>query len=67
LQQTANLIGMPFRAPFLLQGAVQATDEAIEASAPAYLQHITSPDLDAHARLRRLLAEMAAAGTELKA
>ena len=67
LQQTANLIGAKFLPAFFLQGVVQATEEQIEMSARQYVAHITNPDLDPQARLRRLLSEMEEAGTKLEA
>jgi len=66
LQQTANLIGAKFLPSFLFQGAVQASQEQIDMSAPQYVAHITNPELDPQVRLRRLLSEMEQAGTKLE-
>lgn len=65
LQQTANLTGMNFLAPFILHGAVQISDEEVDASAAAYLEHICDPFLDPQKRLARLLGQMEEAGQEL--
>jgi glutathione-regulated potassium-efflux system ancillary protein KefG len=67
LQQTANLIGTKFLPAFLLQGAVQATDEEVDISASQYVAHIRNPELDPQVRLSRMLSEMKQAGTKLKA
>ncbi len=66
LQQTANLTGMSFLPAFLLHGAVQATDEAIAASAKEYVAHIANPELNPQARLKKILAEMEENGVEVK-
>lgn len=58
LQQMANLIGMNMLKTFTFHGSVMATDEQIEASANAYIEHIIHPDLDPHAAQKRLLDEM---------
>jgi glutathione-regulated potassium-efflux system ancillary protein KefG len=67
LQQTANLIGMKFLPAYVFHGAVQASENEIEASAAAYLAHITNPELDPEICLTNLLAEMEAAGANLEA
>lgn len=64
-QATANLVGARYLAPFLLFGAVAATDERIEQSAQAYLRHITDPELDPQVALSRLLSEMEHSGKSL--
>ncbi len=66
LQQTANLIGTSYLAPFLFHGAVQASPDAIEASAAALISHITNPELDPKVRLKRLLGELEKAGTTME-
>lgn len=66
LQQTANLTGMTFLPPYVFHGAVQVSQEAIEASAQAYVRHITNPELNPLMLLRRLLSEMEATGTKLE-
>ena len=65
LQQTANLIGANYLAPFLLHGAVQAKPEDIDASAIKLISHITNPELDPKVRLKRLLGELKDAGTTM--
>jgi hypothetical protein len=65
LQQTANLIGANYLAPFLLHGAVQAKPEDIDASASNMISHITNPELDPKLRLKRLLGELNDAGTTM--
>ena len=65
LQQTANLIGTNYLAPFLFHGTVQASPEAIEASAAELISHITNPELDPKVRLKRLLGELKEAGTTM--
>ena len=62
LQQTANLIGTNYLAPFVFHGTVQASPEAIDASAPALFSHITNPELDPKVRLKRLQGELQKAG-----
>ncbi|OOZ37346.1 NAD(P)H-dependent oxidoreductase [Solemya velesiana gill symbiont] len=66
LQQTANLIGMVYLPAFIFHGAVQATGEEIDASAAAYLSHITDPELNPEVKLKKLLTEMEAAGANLE-
>ena len=66
LQQTAILIGTKYLPPFIFHGTVQATAEDVELSAARYVAHICDPELDPQVRLRRLLAEMNAAGTKLE-
>jgi putative NADPH-quinone reductase len=58
LQAMANLTGMNMLKTFKFHGAVVATDEQIEASAKAYIEHILNPDLDPRAVQKRLLEEM---------
>ena len=65
LQQTASLIGTNYLAPFLFHGTVQASPEAIEASAAELISHITNPELDPKVRLKRLLGELKEAGTTM--
>ena len=65
MQQTANLIGANYLAPFLLHGAVQAKPEDIDASVINMISHITNPELDAKLRLKRLLGELNDAGTTM--
>ena len=65
LQQTANLIGTNYLAPFLFHGTVQASPEAIEASAAELISHISNPELDPKVRLKRLLGELKEAGTTM--
>ncbi len=65
LQQTANLIGMKFLPAFILHGAILVSDAEIEQSAEAYYRHITDEELDPQVKLKRLLGEMEAEGTEL--
>ncbi|UUZ83552.1 NAD(P)H-dependent oxidoreductase [Paenibacillus sp. P26] len=43
LQAFASQIGMTFLPHYKLYGAVKASDEQIELSAPQYVKHITSP------------------------
>jgi len=66
-QQTANLTGMKFLPPFLVQGVVQAGAAEIGASAEAYVAYITDPELDPQVRLARLLKGMLEEGVELGA
>jgi putative NADPH-quinone reductase len=65
LQQTANLIGANYLAPFVLHGTVQVSPEAIEASAAELIRHITNPELDPKLRLKRLQGELEKAGTTM--
>lgn len=65
LQQTANLIGTNYLAPFLFHGTVQARPESIETSAIQLISHITNPELDPKVRLKRLLGELKEAGTTM--
>jgi len=65
MQQTANLIGMKYLAPFKLHGAVVASDEALDKSAKEYVEHILNPELDPEVALKRILKEMESLGSEL--
>lgn len=58
LQQTANLLGMTFLPAYVLHGAVELADDALEASADALLRHLLDPELDPGVRLARLLGRM---------
>ena len=62
LQQAANLIGANYLAPFVFHGTVQASPEAIDASAPELFSHITNPELDPKVRLKCLHGELQKAG-----
>ena len=66
LQQTANFIGMVFLPAYVFHGAVQATEDEIDASASAYLTHIKNTELNPEVRLKKLLSEMEAAGANLE-
>lgn len=60
LQQTANLIGMRFLAPFVFHGAVGAAPDALRQASAAYAAHVLDPRLDPQKRLAQLLEQMEA-------
>lgn len=45
IQATSNLIGTHYLAPFVIHGVRTLTDEGLEASAKAYVEHILDPQL----------------------
>ncbi|MDD7911530.1 NAD(P)H-dependent oxidoreductase [Pseudovibrio exalbescens] len=58
-QQTANLTGMTYLRPFVLNGLAVAEETDLAASVPAMLSHVLDPELDPKIKQARLLKQIA--------
>ena len=65
LQQTANLIQMPFLPFYVFHEAINPSHEALEISAKNYLEHIKNEELNPKTRLANLLKKMNDSGDSL--